>query len=153
MIDMIPIENMDVLGPFAVLFGMIFYLVTLLGNMTYAWICEWMPKKSMLTTEQDDWLKGLFDMHNVMDDATGQPRWWNHPASYEAQQRMVSLLQSMQHNMSTQSEYIAAANKRDQKNFEEMFKLLRKNEEFDRKHAADVAGNLAVLLERTNHGR
>lgn len=139
------VDSMEVAG----LYGLVFYLVNLLGNITFAWVKTLLPHESMLTKEQDAILKGLWDLHNVVDERTGQPRWWNHPDSQEAQQQTLELIQSMQHNMSTLSGYIQDANKRDIKAFDQLFKLVRDGNDQNRDHDSEMTQKVGILLERS----
>jgi hypothetical protein len=131
----------------AAMFGLIFYLVNLLGNITFAWVKSKLPKESVLTPDQEQWLQVLHDLHNVMDEY-GQPRWWNHPKHYESQTEIIGLLQSMQHNMSTQSAYIHDAGERSVKALDQLFKIARGSDAKDREHDAEMTTSVGIILER-----
>ncbi len=123
------------LGFTASIFGLVFYLVNMLGQLTVYGVRSLFPKGSVLTEGERNELRDLHTSYNVVQ---------------EAQQKMVALLQSMLQDASTQSQYMQAANERNVKSFDQLFKLMRNGYDKDREHDTDVATSMSILLERSS---
>lgn len=139
--------NADMEVVFA-MFGAVFYLMNLFSNITFAWIKSKLPVESVLTPAQSEQLATLYRLHNAIDD-NGQPRWYTHPQSYESQQQMVALLQSMAHNMSTHAQHMQDAQLRNTRASDQMFKLIRELMESGNAHNTEVSRGMGILMERT----
>jgi len=133
---------------YSVLLGTIIFLATALGYSAIEIGRRYLPKQNLFTEKQDQQLTDLHGWHNSFEDDGITPRWHKEPGVLEALQETVSLLQSMQRNMVTESTRNHETYERILKAFDEMFELMREHDKALILHTGVVDANFRLLLDR-----